>query len=406
MKRWIILIFAGVVVGSTAFLNIWSVFQKPLLSHFPGSTPASIVMVFSLTQLVMGITSPIAGRLLDKFGPKQVMIAGGIFFTLGCYLSTFATEVWHLYITYSLILGIGDGLLYTNCVVNTVKWFPDRRALASGFIVTFGALGPMVWIPLFMQFSGSVDNIMQVFPYFALVLVFSMILLTFFISPPPAGYMPKGWDPSMIKKSVSGKATVPDRNTKQMVRDPIFYVTALAFLFGVGTGSMLVGHSAAIAVNQIGMTPAMAAQTVTVFALCNACGRIVLGYCSDKFGRFLVQGSIYVLYIFAANVLNIATTTPMFMLGCGLVAFGWGGTWAGFPAITSEIWGTKNLGANYGLMFIGAALGGFFYPRMAAVAVQSTGNYTAAYMAAMGFAALGIVMMVGLSKYIKKRFAS
>ncbi len=404
MKRWIILIFAGILVGGTAFLNIWSIFQKPLLAHFPGSTPSQIVLVYSLTLLAMGLSAPFAGRLMDKFGPRVVLIAGAVMWTVGCYLNSLVTELWQMYITYCLIMGIGDGFLYTNCVVNTVKWFPDRRALASGVIVTFGALAPMVWTPLAMHFMGSVESVMEIFPYFALIFVFTMIVLAFFVVPPPDGYVPAGWDPSK-SKSTAGRLTVPDRNTWDMVRDPAFYVVVLSFMFGVGTGAMMVGHSAAIGINQIGMTAAVAAQTVTVFALCNAIGRIVLGYCSDTFGRYITQGCIFVVYIIGANILNIAATTPVFMIGCGCIAFGWGGTWAAYPAITSEFWGSKNLGANYGIVFIGASIGGYVYPKLAAMAVESTGTYTMAYVAAMAFAVLGIIMVAWLSRRAKQRFS-
>lgn len=404
MKRWLILLFAGIIVGGTAFLNIWSIMQKPLLAHFPGTTPSDVVLVYSLTLMVMGLTAPFAGRLMDKFGPRLVLLVGCAMWAGGCYLTAYTTALWQVYITYCVIMGIGDGLLYTNCVVNTVKWFPDRKALASGVIVTFGALGPMLWGPLALRLMDGATNVMDIFSTFGIIFVFCMLLLAIFVTPPPDGYKPEGWDPSQSKNEL-GKLTVPDRSLSDMIRDPAFYGVVLTFMFGVGTGGMMVGHSAAIGVNQIGMTAAVAASTVSVFALCNAAGRIVLGYCSDNFGRFRVQGAIFCVYILGANVLNMATTTPMFMLGCGFIAFGWGGTWAAYPAIVSEFWGQKNLGANYGLVFIGASIGGYVYPKIAAVAVESTGNYTLAYICAMAFAAVGVGVIYWLSSVSSRRVA-
>lgn len=401
MKRWIILLFAGCIVGGTAFLNIWSIMQKPLLAHFPGSTPSDIVLVYSLTLLVMGLTAPFAGRLMDKFGPRVILIAGCAMWAGGCYLTSCTTELWQIYITYCLIMGIGDGLLYTNCVVNTVKWFPDKKAFASGVIVTFGALGPMVWTPLAMDFMAKAANVMDIFSTFGIIFIFCMLLLSFFVVPPAPGYAPAGWNPARQAGGVASR--VPDKGPLGMVSDPAFYAVVLTFMFGVGTGGMMVGHSAAIGVNQIGMTPAVAASTVTVFALCNAAGRIILGWCSDRFGRFVTQGCIFIVYILGANVLNIAATTPVFMLGCGFIAFGWGGTWAAYPAIVSDLWGSKNLGANYGIVFIGASIGGYVYPKIAAMAVESTGTYTLAYFAAMGFAAVGVLAIWWLSRQAQAR---
>ncbi len=404
MKRWLILLFAGVIVAGTAFLNIWSIMQKPLLALFPGSTPSEVVLVYSLTLAAMGLTSPFAGRAMDKFGPRIVLIFGCIMWCVGVFLTSFATELWHIYVTYCLLIGVGDGLLYTNCVVNAVKWFPDRKALAAGIIATFGALGPMVWVPIALNLMDGASSVLDIYQGFAVIFVFSMLLLAFFVVPPAPGYKPEGWDPS--KAASKGKGIIlSHKGISGIVKDPVFYAVVLTFMCGTGTGGMMVGHSAAIGINQIGMTPAVAASTVTVFALCNAAGRIVFGWCSDNFGRFITQGCVFLIYIIGANVLNIATTTPMFMIGCGLIACGWGGTWASYPAITSEFWGPENLGANYGLVFIGASIGGFVYPKIAGYAVETTGHYTLAYICAMAFAAAGIVIVYWMSTMYKKRAA-
>lgn len=184
MKRWLILLFAGIIVAGTAFLNIWSIMQKPLLALFPGSTPSEVVVVYSLTLGMMGLTAPFAGRAMDKFGPRIVLIVGCVMWCVGVYLTAFATELWHIYVTYCLLIGVGDGLLYTNCVVNTVKWFPDRKALAAGVIATFGALGPMVWAPLAMHFMDGAENVLSIYTNFGIIFVFTMLLLAFFVVPP------------------------------------------------------------------------------------------------------------------------------------------------------------------------------------------------------------------------------
>lgn len=404
MKRWLILLFAGIIVGGTAFLNIWSIMQKPLLALFPGSTPSEIVVVYSLTLGMMGLTAPFAGRAMDKFGPRIVLIMGCVMWCVGVYLTSFATQLWHIYVTYCLLIGVGDGLLYTNCVVNTVKWFPDRKALAAGVIATFGALGPMVWAPLAMHFMNGAPNVLSIYTNFAVIFVFSMLLLAFFVVPPAEGYKPEGWDPSQSK--TGAKLALADKGISGIVRDPVFYAVVLTFMCGTGTGGMMVGHSAAIGINQIGMTPEVAASTVSVFALCNAAGRIILGWCSDHFGRFLTQGCVFLVYILGALVLNIASSTPLFMAGCGLIALGWGGTWASYPAIVSEFWGPRNLGANYGLVFIGASIGGYVYPKIAAVAVETTGTYTLAYFCAMGFALFGIAVVYWMSSVYARRSAA
>lgn len=157
--------------------------QKPLLALFPGSTPSEVVLVYSLTLAAMGLTSPFAGRAMDKFGPRIVLIFGCIMWCVGVFLTSFATELWHIYVTYCLLIGVGDGLLYTNCVVNAVKWFPDRKALAAGIIATFGALGPMVWVPIALNLMDGASSVLDIYQGFAVIFVFSMLLLAFFVVP-------------------------------------------------------------------------------------------------------------------------------------------------------------------------------------------------------------------------------
>lgn len=407
MKRWFILLCAGLLVAATAFLNIWSIFQKPIMALFPGSTPSQIVLVYSLTLFMMAVVSPFGGRLMDKFGPRNILVLGCVLWAGGCYLNSMVTEVWQFYITYCLVMGIGDALIYTNCVVNTVRWFPDRKALASGIIVTFGALGPMAWTPMALRFLGDNANLANVFTSFGIFFA-AFIVLALFVAPPPAGYRPAGWTPAGKTNDSAARDVrdIRDVGPRAMFRDPAFYAVVLTFMCGTGTGGMLVGHSAAIGINQIGMTAALAAQSVTIFALCNAAGRIILGYCSDHFGRYVTQGSIFVVYMLGAGVLYLASSPAMFFLGCGIIALGWGGTWASYPAITSEFWGTKNLGMNYGLVFIGASIGGFVYPKIAAHAVETTGTYTLAYLCAAAFALAGVLIIMWMSREARKRNAA
>lgn len=393
-KRWFVLLAAGIILCQTSYINLWSIFQKPLLAFIPGSTVSDIVLVYSLILIFIGVTAPFGGKLMDRFGPRVVVTAGCVMWTLAWYLASFATEMWQLYLTIGVGVGVADGLVYANCVVNTVKWFPDKKGLAGGIIVAFASLGPFIWKPIAMSYFDPAAPT-SFYAFSAVIFMVTMVLLAPFVSAPPAGYRPKGWTPPVEKKTGSAREAGP----REMVKDPAFYAVFPTFSLAIGSGAVMVGHSAAIAVNQLGMTAADAASTVTVFAFFNMAGRLIWGYLSDRFGRYTCQAAIFAIYCIGAFLLMNASTMFLFMAGCASFAVCWGGSYAVYPAMTSELWGTKNLGVNYGILYLlGPATGSFIFPRIAAKAYEATGSYAMAYYSIIAIAILSFAAMIWLQK--------
>ncbi|GAJ62754.1 MFS transporter, partial [Edwardsiella piscicida] len=184
MQRWLILLASGVILCQVSYINIWSLFQQPLLAYIPGATISQIVLVYSLLLIFIGLTAPFAGRMMDRFGPRIVISAGCALWALAWYLASFATQMWHLYLTAGILAGIADGFIYTNCVVNVVRWFPDKKGLAGGAIVAFASLGPFLWKPIAMAYFDP-SHPTAFYALSALIFLLTMVLLALFLSAPP-----------------------------------------------------------------------------------------------------------------------------------------------------------------------------------------------------------------------------
>ena len=148
IPRWIPLL--GGVLGSTtcgALLYAWSVFIKPLNAEF-GWNRADISMAFSICVLMFGLTTFVAGKMSDKYGPRIVVAIGAIILGIGFFCAGFSTSKIQLYLTFGLIAGLGGGLVYLPPIATAPKWWPDRKALATGFAVVGLGLGSFIMAPL------------------------------------------------------------------------------------------------------------------------------------------------------------------------------------------------------------------------------------------------------------------
>ncbi|MBW8309317.1 MAG: MFS transporter [Candidatus Paracaedibacteraceae bacterium] len=129
-NRWLILftgIFANLCIGAA---YSYSVFRKPLMVLF-GASVSQVTIPYTLSLALMPISMIIAGKIQDKKGPKLTMFIGGLIYSAGFLLAGYAKNIQFLYITYGILGGLGLGAVYSCTVVNTVKWFPDKRGLAG-----------------------------------------------------------------------------------------------------------------------------------------------------------------------------------------------------------------------------------------------------------------------------------
>lgn len=192
--RWVPLLLG--LLGSTTcgmLLYAWSVFIKPLNAEF-GWTRAEIAMAFAICCLVFGLVTFPAGRWSDKYGPKLVVCGGALLLGIGFVLSGFIQSKMQLYITYGVIAGLGGGMIYLPPIATAPKWWPDRRALATGFAVVGLGLGSFLMGPLATYIITNYGW-RSVFWWCGIGMCVMALVAGSLLKVPPKGWAPAGWKP-------------------------------------------------------------------------------------------------------------------------------------------------------------------------------------------------------------------
>lgn len=389
-NRWLLLaasIVANLCIGSA---YAWSVFSKPLQEEF-GWSATQVSIAYSICLGMIPLAMIVAGKLQDKYGPRWVIFAGGVLFGVGTFLVSFTTSLTWLYLTYGLLGGAGIGFVYGSTIPNTTKWFPDKRGLAGGLIAGGFGIGAVIFGPLSASLIANI-GILTTFRYEGLAYIVIVGIVAQFISAPPQGYKPEGWEPPAPAPGVAAKVTV-DLAPGQMMKTPIFWVLFAMYTLACFAGLMIIGNASLIGQEQVGLTAAAAAGAVGFLSLANTLGRVFWGWVSDMLGRFMTLLIMYAISAAGLFGLISAGTYWPFVVSVMAVAACFGGFFGIFPALTADNFGLKNLGVNYGVLFVSYGLAGVIAPTLAAyLKTASGGSYALPLTIALGVNIAGILL--------------
>jgi len=396
-NRWIILV-AGVICNlCIGAVYAWSVFQKPLVAQ-TGWSAGDASWAFSLTLVMMPIAMTFAGKIADQRGPRLAVLIGGIMFGIGVFLSGYANSLITLYLFHGIIGGLGVGTVYGCAMTNTVKWFPDKKGLASGLIAAGLGSGAIVFAPLANHFIMLYD-VQTTFKILGIVYLVIIVLASIFVNSPPEDYRPAGWTPP--ERPIS--AGTADKTWREMMKDSMFYVLCVMYVMGAVSGLMIIGHASPIGQDSVGLGASTAALVVSILALANTLGRAFWGWMSDVIGRYNALFCIFVVFAVAMFLISsVHSFLPFVILVCA-IGLGYGGLLGIYPTINADMWGLKNMGQNYGIMFFAFAIAAMIGPRLAAGVKQSSGNYAMAFMIAALMGVIGAVLTLYVKSKLKKR---
>lgn len=396
-NRWLILIAAIIINICIGTLYAWSVFAMPLGKLF-GWAPPALALVFTINHGLSPVAMIGGGYLQDRFGSKTTIMVGGLMFTIGLFLSGYISQVGMLYITYSALAGIGGGIIYAGNIGNTVKFFPDRRGLASGLCAAGYGCGAMLVAPIASSLIITY-GVLTTFQILGAVFFVIIAICLSLIKRAPAGYKPAGWEPPV---GAVASSTPADRVWTQMLSEGFWWVVVVMLFCGAMSGLMILAHASPIGQVMFQLTPMKAAYFVSIITLANAIGRVGFGTLSDKIGR---ANTIMIMYIVSAlSMLNLTFTGTV--LGFVVSGIGVGAVFGGFmgtmPSIISERYGLKNFGVNYGITFVGFSLAALSGPLTAAKVRVATGNYDQAFWIALGVNVVGFIFAI-IYKSMDKR---
>ena len=394
-KRWFILAACCLVNLCLGSIYAWSVFALPMAEHLSAITgktltAGDLAIVYTIANSVGPITMISGGWFNDKFGPRKVIMAGGILFSTGMILSGFARSIPFLILTYGLIGGLGLGMAYGCTISSCVKFFPDKRGFIGGITTAVYGFISVLIPPIVTLIVGAFD--VQT-AFFGIGAVFLVIITacSFLVTKCPDDFVPEGWSAPAVKASDKSAA---EKDWKGMLTQPVFYVMITLLTCGAFCGMMIISQASAVAQNMVGMTAMAASTAVSVLAAFNAAGRILAGSLSDKIGRINTLMTSCIVSIAGLILLYItgAGEYLKFYAGIALTGICFGAFMGVYPGFTADQFGAKNNSVNYGIMFTGFAAAGYFGPTVMRNIYAARGVYQPAFLVACGLNIAGIIL--------------
>lgn len=384
INRWWIVVSAVIIQLCLGSIYAWGVFVKPLIGEF-GWTKTEVSWAFTIVLVAYAGSMMFGGRWQDKIGPRKVATMGGLLLCIGYFLASYTTSLPWLYITYGLIGGIGVGIGYVCPIATCVKWFPDKRGLATGLAVAGFGAGALLIAPIATILVADFGW-RSAFQVLGIVFGLLVVVAAQILRNPPEGWQPEGY-----KVVNTDGESVLEYSWQEMLKTPQFWMLWLMFSFGATAGLMVIGHLASYGI-EAGLSEASAALAVGTLSFFNGSGRIMWGHISDRIGRTKTLAIVFVLLII--SVLAFVQTSSFWPLAfvSGLMGLAFGGMLAVFPSITADYFGTKNVGTNYGVLFSAYGAAGIFGPLLGAQIHDHLGTYLYAAVIAAALCVIAFII--------------
>ncbi|MDP2984167.1 MAG: OFA family MFS transporter [Candidatus Latescibacter sp.] len=401
MHKGIRVVIAGTGINlSLGILYTWSIFKESIkesiTAKIPGSFAwdmASINDPYAVACLVFAFMMIYAGRIQDKFGPRITAFGGGILVSMGFLLIARSVDYWVWVLGFGGLVGTGLAFGYASATPAALKWFPPTKSgLIAGIVVSGFGLASAYIAPLssyILKNYGLLNTMM----FFGIAFLVVVSVLSIFLVPPPAVSSHSG---AKVSDSQRRKETSQNNETiGTLLRKSQFWTLWLQFFIGAGAGLMVISSISGMAKMSMGEKAFIA---VAILAIGNASGRILAGFLSDRFGlrnvlagMFLFQATMMFLALYATR----SGSAFLIVLVATLIGFNYGANLSIFPTYAKTLWGMKNFGVNYGLLFTAWGVGGFVMSKMSEVLKASSGSYSISFIAAGVLLLGGFVYTVG-----------
>src|SRR6266508_2536624 len=367
-------------------LYAWSVFVAPLEKEF-GWKRADTSLIISIAIFVFAISFVLAGRLQDKKGPFWISVIGGVLVSIGFFLSAWTTTLGWIFFAFGVLGGIGNGFGYATPIPVMAKWFPDKRGLAVGLAVAGYGGGSAIFGPLAGNWLIPTYGWRTTFQVLGVIFLVMTLVGAFLLQTPPAGWKPPGWSPAPAAKAA---ATTHEFTAGETLKTPAFYFMWIAYCLGTIAGFMAISQLVPYA-KSVGLA-ALGTTAIFIGAVGNASGRIFSGWMSDAMGRLNVLRLMIAISAVAMPLLYLAGGNAGMLFVMVFVIYWCYGTQLSVNAsTTSDFWGTKNAGINYGLLFTAWGVAGLIGPRVAGTLFDKHQNYQAAFYWAAGLAVVALL---------------
>ena len=405
--RWIQLVLGIVCMASVANLQYgWTLFVLPI-QHQWGWTKAEIQIAFSIFILLETWLVPFEGWIVDRIGPRWMVLAGGIGTFLAWFVNSQAGSLGMLYLG-GAIAGFAGGAVYGTCVGNALKWFPDKRGLCGGLTAAgFGAGAAITIAPIRSMIQSS--GYQHTFLVFGIIYGVIIVIVSNFIRAPRAEELPAVTNTKVLQ-------TAEDVPPSQAVRSPIFWIMYLMFFLVAAGGLMSAAQLAPIAKERgisdavvvvFGFSMPAIVAALTAHSITNGVGRPLNGWISDHIGRANMMTIAFGIEAICLAAFGFFGTTPWsFITTDALVFLFWGDIFSLFAATVGDAFGRQYVTVNYGIMYTAKGVASLLVP-LGNVLTHATGSWHAVYALGCGMNVLAAILgFFVLKPVIKARLSA
>ena len=363
------------MVAASNIQYSWTQFV-PEIQKAHGWERAAIQTAFSIFVVVQTWSTPFVGAMIDRLGPRALVLFGGVFTGLAWVINSYATSLPGYYVG-AVVGGLGVGAVYATCINNAIKWFPDKRGLAVGLTAAgYGSGTILTVIPISRMIASA--GYQSTFFTFGLIQGLVILLFASFLRAPAPGAI-------TYRAKASVTQSRRDYTLAEALRTPVFWVMLAMFTGTVTGGLMAVAQLSVIAedlgVRNVVMNFGFFTMAALPFALMmntivNGISRPVFGWLSDHIGREQVMFIAFSLEALGILALGWYGSNPWaFVVLSGIVFFAWGEVYSLFSATAGDTFGTKNIGTIYGLLYCAKGIAALLVP-FGNLLMEATGTWT------------------------------
>jgi oxalate/formate antiporter len=354
---------------------VWTLFV-PSFQKTTGSILSEVQWTITILIVLQTWLAPMQGFLVERFGPKLLIGLGALMSGAGWIASSYIQTIWGLYATYGLLCGVGTGIVYIGIIGLMVKWFPDRRGLATGVVAAgygFGAILTTFPIDSMIKASGYQHTLVVFGAIFGIIGLIGALMLR-----PPS------------EERMTGQATLATKDVGYppitMLRSPVFWLM-FVMMSMMSTGGLMVitqftsfaksfGITAQTSVVILGMSFAAIPAALTFDRITNGLTRPFFGWVSDHIGRENTMAIAFILEGIAIFLMLQYRSDPyLLVVLSGLVFFGWGEIFSLFPSTLTDTFGTKYATTNYGFLYMAQGVGSILGAPIAAMIYEAAGSW-------------------------------
>jgi OFA family oxalate/formate antiporter-like MFS transporter len=381
---------AMIMIGNLQYA--WTLFVQPMISDH-GWTLSEVQWGFTFFIALMTWAMPLSGWLIDRLGPRLFMTVAGVLCGVGWGGLGHTRTLTEFYLLYS-VAGLGNAFVYCCSISVALKWFPDKRGLASGLIAAGYGSGAALFMPLF-SYLIRVTDYRATLVYTGVALGIMVLGAGQFLQNPPQGFITVAPVASMPKV----RRHKEEFNSWEMLKTPQFYVLYVMMLM-IGIGGLMATAQVAPVARNFGVGATALAVALSLNPLCNGVGRVFWGWVSDHMGRERTMFVAFFLQsLFLMSVVTVGRSNDFwFVISMALVFLTWGELYVLFPAVLADIFGSRHAASNYSMLYSTKGIASILAGGLAARLFETTGSWDYAFYGSAALALFSALAAIGLRK--------